>query len=229
MPKIMEMPDAERPRERLWHHGPTALRAAELIAILLRTGVRGKSALALADELLAAYPTLNELCRASAAELAKRKGLGPAKAIQLKAAFELGARLARTRVSQKPVECSEDVLQLLGEELRLLPCESLRVLALTVKMRLIVVEEISSGVLSETAAHPREIFRALITRNAAYFILVHNHPSGDPAPSQADIAFTKQVRDAAEFMQIGFHDHLIIGIASPAHPAYFSFREDGLL
>ncbi|MDR2463638.1 MAG: DNA repair protein RadC [Verrucomicrobiales bacterium] len=229
MPKIMEMPGEERPRERLWRHGAASLRTAELLAILLRTGIQGKSAIALADELFVKYSSLNELCRASAHELAKIKGLGPTKAIQLKAAFELGARLAKTQASQHPVECAEDVLQLLGEELRQLPCETMRILTLTAKLRLIAMEQISSGILNETTVHPREIFRAAIAHNAAYFILVHNHPSGDPSPSQADIAFTAQLREAAKLMQINFQDHVILGVESTAHPAYFSFRENGYL
>jgi DNA repair protein RadC len=229
MSKIKEMPVMERPRERLWLQGAPSLRVAELIAILLRTGIRGKSAIVLADELLAQYPSLDHLCRASARELAKIKGLGPTKATQLKAAFELGVRLSKTRINQQPVECAEDVLQLLGEELRQLPHETMRVITLNTKLRLIAVDQISSGTLNETTVHPREIFKSAITRHAASFILVHNHPSGDPGPSQADITFTKQIREAAKFMQIGFHDHVILGIASANHPAYFSFRENGYL
>jgi DNA repair protein RadC len=229
MSMIKEMPSEERPRERLWRQGADSLRNAELIAILLRTGIQGKSAIALADELLTKYPSLNELCRASARELSKIKGLGPTKAIQLKAAFELGARLAKSQINHRPIETAEDVLQLLGEELRQLPYETIKLLALNTKLRLIAIEEISSGTLNETTVHPREIFKAVIAHNAANFILVHNHPSGDPTPSQADHNFTTQLRKAAELMQIYFQDHVILGIASPQHPAYFSFRENGYL
>jgi DNA repair protein RadC len=229
MPRIKELPHEERPRERLWQQGGSALRVSELIAILLRTGMRGKSAITLSEELLQQYPSLNDLCRAPVQALAKTKGLGPAKAIQLKAAFELGARLAKSRIDPRPIECAEDVLQLLGEELRQLPCETMRILSLNTKSRLVAQDEISSGSLNETVSHPREIFKTVILRHAASFILVHNHPSGDPSPSQADLQFTRQIREAAMFMQLNFHDHVILGLASSTHPAYFSFRENGYL
>ena len=229
MASIREMPNEERPRERLWRQGTASLRTAELVAILLRTGIQGKSAIVLADELLVKYPTLTALCRASAHELAKHKGLGPTKAIQLKAAFELGSRLAKSQINHRPIESAEDIMQLLGEELRQLPCETMRLLALNTKLRLIAAEEISSGTLNETTVHPREIFRAAFLHNAAGFVLVHNHPSGDPSPSVADIKFTEQLRAAAKLMQLNFHDHVILGVSSPHHPAYFSFREAGYL
>ncbi|MDR1305577.1 MAG: DNA repair protein RadC [Verrucomicrobiales bacterium] len=229
MVRIQEIPSTERPRERLWRQGAGALRLAELLAILLRTGLPGKSAIEVADELLIKYPTLDELGRAAVGELAGHKGIGPAKATQLKAAFELGSRLASSRREHLPVETAEDVLQLLGHELRQLPHETARLLALNTKLHLIAVEKISSGTLNETVVHPREIFKIALMHNAAGFILVHNHPSGDPNPSQADIQFTRQLREAAKLMQVQFHDHVILGVSSPSHPAWFSFRENGYL
>jgi len=226
---IKDLPCEERPRERLWQQGNAALGLAELIAILLGTGTRGQSALSLAEDVLRHYPSLNQLCRASAMELAKIKGLGPAKATQLKAAFELGARLAKSQINLCPIECAEDVRQLLGEELRQLPYETMRILSLNSKSKLIAADEISSGTINETIVHPREIFKNVILHNAASFILVHNHPSGDPSPSQADIHITGKIREAASLMQVNFHDHVILGVASSSHPSYFSFRENGYL
>ena len=229
MPQIKEMPDAERPRERLWKQGAGSLRTSELLAILLRTGMKGRSALVIAEELLQKYSSLTLLCRADAAELARIKGVGPVKAVQLKAAFELAVRLARCGASEQAVESPLDVQQLLGEELRQLPHETMRVLALNARLKLLAMEEVSSGTVNETVAHPRDVIRVGVLRQAYGIMVVHNHPSGDPSPSNADLDFTVRLREAARLMQIELIDHIIIGIAGPRQPGYYSFKEAGYL
>ncbi|MDD5262903.1 MAG: DNA repair protein RadC [Methylacidiphilales bacterium] len=229
MSQIKEMPNDERPRERLWKKGAESLRTAELLAILLRTGMRGRSALDIADELLRKYTDLTQLCRAEAVELSRVKGLGLAKAVQLKASFELAGRLAKCQASDIPVETPSDVQQLLGEELRQLPYESMRVLALNTRLKLMAMEEVSAGTVNETVAHPRDILKVGIVRQAYGIMIVHNHPSGDPSPSNADLDFTVRLREAARLMQIELVDHIILGVAGCSRPAYYSFKEAGYL
>lgn len=230
MTRIREMLESERPRERLWAEGADALKTSELIAILLRTGLQGKSALALGEEILQRYGSLHDLCRVSARELSKIKGIGMTKAVQLKAAFELASRLASSRRRELPIEAPEDVMALLGEEMRLLSVESLRVLALNTKLNLIAVEEVSRGTINETIAHPRDVFRIALLHQAYGVLVVHNHPSGDPAPSQADLDFTRKLADCGRLLQVNLLDHIILGVASERQPrAYYSFKEAGYL
>ncbi|MEO0454233.1 MAG: DNA repair protein RadC [Verrucomicrobiota bacterium] len=230
MAKIKELPESERPRERLLAHGASALSTAELLAIILRqSGSRGTSVLSLAQDILKTYCSLDSLCRIQPDELCQFKGVGPAKAAELKAVFELAARLAKSTRSAVPLETPEDIMQLLGEEMRQLSGESLRVLAVNSKLKLITVQEVSHGTINETVAHPRDIVRVGIQHEAYGLILVHNHPSGDPAPSQADLDFTLRVREASRLMQIEFLDHVILGVATKDRPGYYSFKEAGYL
>jgi DNA repair protein RadC len=175
------------------------------------------------------YGSLDRLARASAAELARIKGVGSAKAVQLRAAFEMGSRLAQSRIRELPMDKPEQVCNLLGDEMRQLPHESLRVIALNGKLRLLAIEEISRGTINETVAHPRDVLRVPILNQAYGFILTHNHPSGDPAPSQSDFIFTRKVCDAAKIMQVPFLDHVILGAPRESGPSWFSFKEAGLL
>jgi len=229
MQSIKEMHSADRPRERLWRSGPGSLRTGELIAILLRSGMTGRSALLIGDELLQQYGTLTALGRAQVEELARVKGIGPAKAVQLKAAFELASRLAQSEAYEQPLDTPQDVQRLLGEEMRQLPRESMRVLALNTRLRLMAMEEVSAGTVNETVAHPRDVLRVGVLRQAYGVLVVHNHPSGDPAPSKADLDFTVRLREAARLMQIELIDHIILGIPSGTQPGYYSFKEAGYL
>lgn len=229
MSRIKELAASERPRERLAAGGAASLRTAELLAILLRTGLQGKSAIAIGDELLARYDGLERLARADVRELSSIKGIGPAKAVQLKAAFELGARLARATVESQPVASPQDVERLLGAEMRLLGQESLRVILLNTRLRLIAVKELSRGSTNETVSHPRDVMEAAVLHRAYGFILAHNHPSGDPAPSSADHEFTIRLRDAARIMKVQFIDHVILGSPAPGRAASYSFKESGYL
>lgn len=201
-----------------------------MLAILIRIGTPGRSALALGEQLLYEHGSLDRLVRTSAADLAKIKGIGPAKAVQLKAAFALGARLGESRALSQPMETPADIQRLLGEILRQLNYESLRVVALNTKLRVLAVEEVSRGTVNETIAHPRDIFRVALTHQAYAIAVVHNHPSGDPSPSGADIEMTRRMRDAAELLQIVLLDHIILGTAEESEgKGYYSFKEAGYL
>jgi len=227
---IRDMPDEDRPRERLQAHGPAALKSAELIAILLRTGREGASALRVAEELIGRFGSLENLAKAGVGELSRIKGVGPAKALQLVAAFGLGARLSRTQSEVRPMAKASDIAALLGDEMRLLGQESLRVVLLDSRHRVLAVEEITRGLLDEALLHPREGLRAAIMRNAAAVILVHNHPSGDPKPSVADRQATQRFAEAARVMGIPLLDHIILGgVGEEGATLYFSFKEHGLL
>src|SRR5688500_1530676 len=179
-PRIHELPGDERPRERLAAHGAAALSDSELIAILLRTGVVGANAIEVARQLLAEFGNLSGLSRSTVPELARIKGVGTAKAVQLAAAFGLASRLARETLDRRTVDTPAKIFELLGAEMRALQTESLRVLLLDTKLKLIRAEEIFRGSINECIAHPREIFRPALLHSAYALIVVHNHPSGDP-------------------------------------------------
>jgi len=227
---MRELPPAERPRERLLNQGANALKTAELLAILLRTGTSGRPVLDLADFLLTHFGSLEALSRASVGELAKVKGVGQAKAIGLKAAFALAARLARSEAEARAVETPEDIARLLGEEMRLLDYESVRVICLNTKHRVLAVEEVTRGTLNESLFHPREAFRPALARQAHAVILVHNHPSGNPQPSDADLHVTRRMKEAGALLQIELLDHVILGAPRAGDDKnYFSFKNEGLL
>ncbi len=229
--KIKELPKDERPREKLMHRGADALNDAELLAIFLRTGIRGRGAVAVGADLIgAAGGSLARLATMGPKELCKlTKGVGPAKACELAAAFEVGRRVARQTARNEPLASPEKVYDFMGPLLQNMARESLRVVLLDTRHRLIQEEEISLGTLNESLAHPREILRPALSHGAFAFILVHNHPSGDPAPSEADRALTRRIREAADLMQIHLLDHVIIGRERPGSAPYFSFKEHGLL
>jgi DNA repair protein RadC len=226
---IHELPEGDRPREKLARIGAAALSEAELIAILLRVGMKGVNAVELARQLLVKYKTLAGLARCSVAEIAGNKGVGMAKAVQLAAAFGLGQRLAFETIAAQPMDRPEFIHQLLGAEMRTLDRESLRVVLLDTKLHLMRVEEISLGTLNETTAHPREILRPALVHAAFAFVLVHNHPSGDPSPSDADRRLTRKLIEAASLLQIRMSDHVIIGAPMPGRLPYFSFAEAGMM
>ena len=227
--KIQELPAQDRPREKLAALGAGALSDSELIAILLRTGMVGANAIDVARELLAEYKTLGGLARCTVRELEKIPGVGPAKAVQLAAAFGLATRLAREQLIKQKLDTPELVYALLGAEMRALSRESLRVVLLDTQLQLMRSEEVSSGSLNESVAHPREIFRPALIYAAFAIIVVHNHPSGDPAPSDADRRLTVRLAEVARLLQITLFDHVIIGTGDNGRRPYFSFREMGLL
>jgi DNA repair protein RadC len=227
--KIREMPAQERPREKLLARGVSSLSDSELIAILLRTGLRGANAVEVGRQLLEKYKSLTGISRCSVKELREIPGIGATKALELVAAFGLGQRLARETLSKQKLDSPELVSELVGPEMRRLRTESLRVILLDTRYRLLHIEEVSLGSLNESIAHPREIFRPALTYSAYAVIVVHNHPSGDASPSQTDHSLTRRLAEAAELLQIKLLDHIIIGAPSEGSPAYFSFKEAGVL
>ena len=227
--KIREMPQDQRPREKLLVHGVSALSDPELIAILLRTGLRGANAVEVGRQLLEKYKSLTGISRCSVKELRKIPGIGQTKALELVAAFGLGQRLAHETLSKQKLDSPELVSELVVQEMRRLRTESLRVILLDTRYRLLHIEEVSVGSLNESIAHPREIFRPAITYSAYAVIVVHNHPSGDASPSQTDHSLTRRLAEAAELLQIKLLDHIIIGSPSEGNPGYFSFKEAGVL
>ncbi len=227
---MREVPPADRPRERLLTLGAGALKTAELLAILLRTGTTQRPVLELAEFLLTHFGSLEALSRAPVGELARIKGIGEAKAIGLKAAFALAARLARSEAEARPIDTAEDVARLLGEEMRLLDYESVRVICLNTKHKVLAVEEVTRGTLNESLFHPREAYRPALARQAHAVILVHNHPSGNPQPSDADLAVTRRMKQAGELLQIEMLDHVILGAPREGDgKCFFSFKSEGLL
>ena len=227
--KIREMPQDERPREKLLSRGAGALTDSELIAILLRTGLPGANAVELARQLLERYGSLSGLSRCTVKEIASIRGIGAAKAIQLVAAFGLGQRLANERLSRQKLDSPELVHDLVAAEMRTLHKESLRVILLDTRYHLLRMEEISLGSVNESIAHPRDVFRPAVISSAYAVIVVHNHPSGDPSPSQSDHSLTRRLAEAAELLQIKLLDHIIIGAPAEGRLPYFSFKEAGVL
>lgn len=210
--RIKDMLPGDKPRERLASKGPDALSDGELIAILLRVGTQGRSALVVANDLLKEFKSLERLARASLTELTKIKGIGRDKAIALKAAFTLAQRMAKELSRESPqLDNPEAVADLLREENRLYEVENFQVVLLTTRRRLIRVERVSQGTLDTLLVHPREVFRPAISANAAALILVHNHPSGDPTPSEADIKVTRDLIRAGQLLKIEILDHIILG------------------
>ncbi|HYH04006.1 MAG TPA: DNA repair protein RadC, partial [Bacillota bacterium] len=209
---IKNLPPEERPRERLIHYGPENLSAAELIAIILRTGSPRRSALALAEALLVSFKDLNGLANASWEEIAGLPGVGQAKAIQLKAAFELGRRrVTRSPVSLPEIKKPHDVFELLKAGFQNLDREHFKVIHLNVKNQVLKVETTAIGLLSSAPVHPREVFKEAIKSSSASLVLAHNHPSGDPTPSRDDLALTSRLREAGEIIGIQIVDHVIFG------------------
>ena len=227
--KISELPEDERPREKLLSQGVASLGDAELIAILLRTGVVGANAVEVGRQLLQKYGSLAALSRCTVGEFEAIKGIGKAKALHLLAAFALGQRLARETLARQKLDSPELVYDLLAPEMRALHKESLRVLLLDTRYHLLRQEEVSLGSVNESIAHPRDIFRPAVLASAFAVIVVHNHPSGDPSPSQADHSLTRRLGEAAELLQIKLLDHVIIGAPAEGRLPYFSFKEAGVL
>ena len=221
---IRDLPRGERPRERLREHGPAYLSNAELIAILLRTGVTGENVLNLAVRLLSYFQGLPGLARSSYSELCSLKGISEAKACQLLAALELGRRLVSLHPEGMAVIRSpEDVANLLAAEMSLLDQEHLRVLLLNTKNHVTGVSEIYIGNVNASVVRAAEVFRPAVRENSAAIVVVHNHPSGDPSPSQEDIAVTEQLRESGELLGIELLDHIILG-----GQRHVSLKERGL-
>jgi DNA repair protein RadC len=209
---IRDLPQQERPRERMQQYGPEALSNAELIAILLRVGSKGESAVRMAERLLSEFGGLAGLTRARIPQLSAISGLGLAKATQIKAAFELGRRVAAAGDGPRPtISNASDAARLVMEDLRYQQQERLVAIFLDTRCQVIRVHTVSVGTLTGSPAHPREIFREAIAHGSASLIVCHNHPSGDPTPSRDDIALTARLKQAGELMGVTLLDHIVIG------------------
>jgi DNA repair protein RadC len=228
-PRIRDMAAKDRPRERLAADGAEALSNADLIAILLRTGMKGFSAINVAQQLLARFGTLENLARSSLDDLRQVKGVGRDKAIALKSAFTLAQRMARELQQEAPVlDTPERIAELLREENRLYDVEHFQVVLLNTRRKLVRVEQISQGTLDTILVHPREVFKLAIAANASAIVLAHNHPSGDPTPSEADIKVTRDLIRAGQLLKIEVLDHVIIGKRTAERTKDFvSLRELG--
>lgn len=223
---IRELPRTERPRERLVDLGAHALSTAELIAIVLGSGGRGRSALAVAQNVLAsAGGSLRRLAMRPVADVTANAGVGRARAAAVHAALELGRRMAAEgRAEALPVRSPRDIVAVFAPRLEDLPVEEFHVAILDAQHRLERDVTVTRGILNSSLVHPREVFREAIAERAAAIILVHNHPSGDPAPSADDRTITEQLVSAGRLLDIPVHDHVIIG-----RGRYTSFAEAGLL
>ncbi len=226
---IKEMPEESRPRERLEYSGPGVLSNQELLAITLSTGSktteRKYTAIDLATELLKRFESLKGVAQADFAQLTDVSGIGPAKACQVIAAFELGKRVAMFSGSSKPIiRQPTDIFDYFRDDMSLLTIEKFRVVVLDTKNRVVKEKVISEGTLNASIVHPRDVFRFAIVNSAASVILMHNHPSGDPTPSQEDIDITRRLVEVGKLMEISVLDHIII-----AGGKYISLKEIRLL
>jgi DNA repair protein RadC len=202
---------SERPRERLWRTGTGVLGDAELVALLLGSGVRDRSALAVAAELVRSAGGIGPLSRASPRELAQVIGVGEARATRIVAAFELGRRAIELEQHRELVGQPEDVYRLVAPRLAGLAQELFLVVGIDIRNGLLDVVECARGSVAGVEVHPREVFRPLIRMAAAGGVLVHNHPSGDPTPSPEDIELTRRLREVGTLLGIPIVDHVVIG------------------
>lgn len=219
---MKNVPTHERPRERLLHLGGDSLGLHELIAILISSGTKEKPVLELAADLIFQFRGIEGLIDASVEELMRIKGLGPAKAIQLKAAFTLAKKvLERRDTNYQQVRSARDAYELLKPHYVYEKREKVLLMLRDVRGRVFQIDIVGIGILTEVLVHPREIFHMAVRRQASSIILAHNHPSGSPEPSDHDDAMTQVVMHAGKIMGIPLDDHIILGEGS-----YYSYRED---
>ncbi|WP_281364142.1 RadC family protein [Thermoactinomyces mirandus] len=225
LPMIKDVPEEERPRERMLRFGPEHLSNAELLALLLRTGSTGESVMLLAQRVLSKIGGLKALTQVSLKELMEIHGIGPAKAVQIMAGVELGQRISRLLPEERyAIRSPQDAARFVMEELRFQKQEHFVCLFLNTKYQVIGKQCIFKGSLNASVVHPREIFHEAIRNSAAAIICVHNHPSGDPTPSPEDLEVTERLIEAGRLLGIELIDHLIIGDQS-----YMSMREHGMV
>ena len=222
--RIMDLHQADRPRERLAALGPQALTNSELIAILLRVGVKGENAVQVGQRLLNKFGGLTGLHRAPFADLKKQHGLGDAKAAQIKAAIELGRRLTLESPEERPaINSPADAAALVQYEMSALEQEHLRVMLLDRRNRVLETVEVYKGSVNSSQVRVGEIFKEAVRKNSPAVIVIHNHPSGDPTPSPDDVAVTRAIVQAGKLLDVDVLDHLVIGQAK-----WVSLKERGL-
>ncbi|HDP69452.1 MAG TPA: JAB domain-containing protein [Actinobacteria bacterium] len=222
---MKKLPPDIRPRERLLRYGANGLSDVELLAIILGTGTKKETVLQLSQRILSKFEALHNLSTVTFEELTEICGVGEAKASQILAAIEVGKRVNAT-ANRKIffISCPNDVANLCMSEMRCFEKECFKALFLNTKNRVLKVIEISTGSLSSSIVHPRELFKFAVKCSAASVIVVHNHPSGDPAPSKEDICLTKRLKDAGKILGIDLLDHVIIGDGN-----YISLKESGFI
>lgn len=227
--RLKDHPVGERPWERLIELGPGALSPAELIAILVRTGLPGLNALDIGKQMIGKFGSLGAMAQASFDDLRQMRGIGRDKAVTLLAAFSLAVKMAEELQRESPVlNNPEAIAGLLREQNRSMVVETFQLLLLNTRRRLIRVEQVSQGTLDTILVHAREVFNSAIAARAAAIVLVHNHPSGDPTPSDADIKVTRELIRAGQLLKIEVLDHVILGKATVDRPKdYTSLRELG--
>lgn len=222
--RMREMPNHERPRERLRDFGPEALSDAELLAILLRVGVSGLNVVQLSQQLLIEYNGWRGLQAASFEHVRRWHGMGEAKAAQLKAALEIGRRLTLLGFQERlQITSPDDVAQLLQVEMSYLDQEHLKTICIDSKNRVMKIHSVYVGTLNSAGLRVGEVFKEALKLNSAAIIVCHNHPSGDPTPSSEDVLVTRQIVEAGKLLDVDVLDHLIIG-----QGRYMSLRERGL-
>lgn len=222
---VQQMPEAERPRERMMRCGPDSLSAAELIAIVLGSGTKSSPVMQLAQEILVQFGSLSRLADATIEELCQIKGVGMAKAIQIRASINLGLRASKNAISPKPkIDHPSHVYNLIKDEVRKEKREHFIVVLLDIKGCMICSQIVAIGTLSNALVHPREVFYPAIRHKAASLILVHNHPSGDLTPSKQDCDVTEQLIEVGQLMGIPVNDHIIV-----SERGFFSMRQKGLI
>lgn len=223
--RLKDLPEDLLPRERLFQFGPETLSNKEILAIILRTGVKGENVLDFAERLLTEAGGLAGIARMSVHELTQIHGMGQAKAAEVKAALEIGRRSVSADPTTRPVINSpQDIAHLVMEEMRYLDREHFRIVTLSTKNHVLGISSISVGSLNSSLVHPRECFKEAIRRNSNAIILLHNHPSGDPTPSREDIDVTRRLADGGQILGIEVLDHVIIG-----DNRYISLKERGIL
>lgn len=228
--RLRTLTASERPQERLVRHGASSLSDAELLAMLLRSGTQGHDVLTLATRLLSEAGSLNQLTRWSAADFRRLKGIGQIKALQLVTVLEIASRIVRQNIGEAPVLLTaEAVHTFMQSRAQGLTVEKFWVICLNNRNRVLRCAEVTSGTVNSTLVHPREVYNLAIRESASAILCVHNHPSGDPSPSAADLRVTRQLVEAGRLLQIPLQDHVIIGCSSadPLGLGHYSFLREG--
>jgi DNA repair protein RadC len=222
---VHDLPKAERPRERLKQFGPEALSAQELLALIIGRGISKKSVMTIAQELLIKFGNIKAISEATIEELSQIKGIGFAKAVQIKACFELGKRQTlEPELKDFNIKDPEAIVKAISASIKDKAKEHFKLILLNARNKILGISTISIGSLNASIVHPREVFKDAIMHNAYSVVLAHNHPSGDPEPSEDDLKMTRKLVESGKILGIEVLDHLIIG-----KNAFYSFKEKGLM
>lgn len=222
---IHDLPKTERPRERLKKFGPEALSAQELLALIIGRGVSKRSVITIAQELLSRFGNIKAISEATLEELSQIKGIGFAKAVQIKACFELGKRQElEPEMKNFDIQNPQDIVKAIQSSIKDKAKEHFKLILLNTRNKIIGISTVSIGTLNSNLVHPREVFKKAISHSAASVVFAHNHPSGDPEPSEDDLTITKRLTEAGKIIGIEVIDHIII-----SKNGFFSFKEKGLI